>query len=651
MEQSSISAGRRRIPLTICGTVVVGSGAAGFNAADRLYENGETDILLVTEGVNMGTSRNTGSDKQTYYKLTLCGDGGDSVEEMARTLHGGKCVDGDAALVEAALSSRCFYRLVELGVPFPQNPYGEFAGYKTDHDPRARATSVGPLTSKEMTERLEQAVRRKGIPIADSLLAVRVLTHQGRAVGLLCVRTGARDGEEPFEAFCCRNIVYATGGPAGMYADSVYPAGHHGASGAAFAAGVRGRNLTEWQFGLASTAPRWNVSGTYMQVLPRFISTLPDGSDPREFLADKFQSPAQLLNLVFLKGYEWPFDVRKAGDGSSQIDLLVYRERQLLGRRVFLDFRTNPLGRALDASSLSEEARTYLERAGAAFGTPLERLQAMNAPAVEFYRSRGVDLSAQPLEIALCAQHNNGGLETDLWWRTSLEGFYAVGEVSGSHGVYRPGGSALNAGQVGSTRAAEHIAAQGAGAPDVEQFLSAAVPQLEESAAFAGQLLSGGADNVNALWREFSAEMSRVAGPVRWAAQISAHRERVEAALEGFADTVRVSGPGRLAAAFRLYDMLLAQRVYLSAMEDHIAAGGRSRGSALYEDPSGDQTTRLLGEPLRYTLEDPEAQPEIQQAALEGERVVISRRPPKPIPQRDLFFENVWRAYRERTQG
>ena len=48
-------------------TVVVGTGAAGFNAADRLYQYGEKDIAIITEGINAGTSRNTGSDKQTYY--------------------------------------------------------------------------------------------------------------------------------------------------------------------------------------------------------------------------------------------------------------------------------------------------------------------------------------------------------------------------------------------------------------------------------------------------------------------------------------------------------------------------------------------------------------------------------------------------------
>jgi ribosomal silencing factor RsfS len=54
-------------------TLIIGTGCAGFNAADKLYDLGVRDIAIVTEGRFMGTSRNTGSDKQTYYKLSLCG--------------------------------------------------------------------------------------------------------------------------------------------------------------------------------------------------------------------------------------------------------------------------------------------------------------------------------------------------------------------------------------------------------------------------------------------------------------------------------------------------------------------------------------------------------------------------------------------------
>lgn len=155
----------QRVALYALDTVVVGSGCAGFNAADTLFDLGRRDIALLTEGVNMGTSRNTGSDKQTYYKLSLCADAQDSVYQLAENLFAGGSVNGDTALAEAAGSVRSFMKLVNLGVPFPTNRYGEYVGYKTDHDPRQRATSCGPLTSKVMTEKLEASVRQKGIPL------------------------------------------------------------------------------------------------------------------------------------------------------------------------------------------------------------------------------------------------------------------------------------------------------------------------------------------------------------------------------------------------------------------------------------------------------------------------------------------------------
>ncbi len=38
---------------------------------------------------------------------------------------------------------------------------------------------------------------------------------------------------------------------------------------------------------------------------------------------------------------------------------------------------------------------------------------------------------------------------------------------------------------------------------------------------------------------------------------------------------------------YRLRDMLLSQRAYLTAMTDYTAHGGKSRGSALYSDLTG----------------------------------------------------------------
>ena len=644
MENEIFRAGNYTAKVVRCNTAIVGSGAAGFNAADRLWQLGQHDIVLVTENRVGGTSRNTGSDKQTYYKLTLSGGDPDSVREMADTLFAGRCVDGDIALCEAALSTQCFLKLVELGVPFPRNRYGEYIGYKTDHDPRRRATSVGPYTSKQMTECLEAAVQAKGVPMLDKTQVIKILTDGGTVCGLLCLNTVAQNDADRFTLIRCKNIIWATGGPAGMYADSVYPFSQYGATGLALEAGAKGKNLTEWQYGLASVAPRWNVSGTYMQVLPRVFSTAADGSDEREFLMDFFTDAHDMLSKLFLKGYQWPFDVRKVADGSSIIDILVYLET-CKGRKVYLDYRKNPVDGAFDYSALLPEAREYLERAGACFGTPIKRLAHMNQPAIDFYRDKGVDLAAEPLEIALCAQHNNGGLGIDCWWQTNVKGLFAVGETAASHGVYRPGGTALNAGQVGSTRAAQYIAARCQGdAPAC--FDTEAVSALTELGALA-DACKAEKGNVRALWQHAAEEMSRCGAAIRDPAQIKAYCEAVEKQLANFGATVKAADRAELAMVYRLRDMLLSQRAYLTAMADYTAHGGKSRGSALYTDLTGGiKPFTQLPDTLTFALDETEA-PLIQELWFADGTCRTAWRTPRPIPEDDDFFENVWRSYRE----
>lgn len=647
MTEERFNAGSFSARVLRCNTAIVGTGAAGYNAADRLWQYGRQDILLITEKRTAGTSRNTGSDKQTYYKLTLSGGDPDSVREMAETLFDGQCVDGDIALCEAALSTQGFLKLAELGVPFPRNRYGEYIGYKTDHDPRRRATSVGPYTSKQMTEKLEAAVTAKGVPMLDNTQVIKIVSDGERVLGLLCLNTKAQSAEDRYLLVRCKNVVYATGGPAGIYADSVYPASQFGATGLALEAGVNGKNLTEWQYGLASTRPRWNVSGTYMQVLPRVYSAEPDGSDPREFLMDFFTTPGEMLSKLFLKGYQWPFDVRKVASGSSIIDILVYLE-SCKGRKVYLDYRTNPVNGNFRFEELDAEALDYLTRAGACFGTPIERLLHMNAPAVDFYRDKGVDLAAEPLEISLCAQHNNGGLDIDCWWQTNLKGFFAVGEVAASHGVYRPGGSALNAGQVGSTRAAQYIAARRGGAPEHEDaFHREAARALTEMGNLAQQAFTEHNPAIYRLRNEAGRRMSACGAAIRNSEAIAAYIAEIRARLENLPAYATISESKDLAWLYRYRDTLISQQTYLSAMVDYLRQGGKSRGSALYTDPSGRKPFAQLPDTFTFTVDDGSRGDLVQEASWKGGECTFQFRKVRPIPEDDDFFENVWRSYRE----
>jgi len=636
---------KNKVEVVNVNTCVVGTGAAGYNAACRLKKYEVNDLLLISENRLGGTSRNTGSDKQTYYKLTLGGDIPDSVAEMATSLFEGIAVDGDIALCEAALSTQSFLRLVELGLPFPVNRYGEYVGYKTDHDPRNRATSIGPYTSREMVRALEKEANDLGIEFRNQLQVIKILSDGKKCHGLLCLDNTSQD-KTRFVAIKARNVVYATGGPAGIYFNSVYPESQFGASGLAFEAGVIGRNLTEWQFGIASVKPRWNVSGTYMQVLPRFISTKPDGSDSREFLTDFFSDYGEMLSKVFLKGYQWPFDVKKVDGGSSIIDILVYLET-CKGRNVWLDFREDPVQGKFDFNQLSPEAYTYLEKAGALIEKPIERLRKMNEPAIDFFRDKGVDLETEMLQISLCCQHNNGGLDINCWWQTNLEGFFAVGEVAGSHGVYRPGGSALNAGQVGSTRAAQYISrhcTEDTMDSDFESILDSSLLEMTEIA----EKTKADFSNVDNLRRELTSIMSQCGGAIRDEKQMKILVQNIDSILKLFKETVKYSETAELKRVFRLRDTLITQKCYLEAMIDYVVSGGRSRGSALYTDKTnGIKPYSELPDEFTFALDDGSKDSLIQEMSFENGCCKFIWRPVKPLPENNDFFENVWRGFRE----
>ena len=627
-------------------TIILGSGAAGLNAAVQLKRRGIDDLLILTEGLDRGTSINTGSDKQTYYKLGLYGGGSDSPREMAETLFAGGATDGDTALVEAALSPRGFYNLLELGVPFPQDAFGQFPGYKTDHDPRQRATSIGPYTSRDMCRALIAEVRRLRIPTREHRVAIRLTTinateNKRRIAGVFCIDTAA-PLETCLEFYRCENLVFATGGPGGLYRDSVYPAVHTGGIGLALEIGATAQSLPESQFGLASTAFRWNVSGTYMQVIPRLISTAKDGSDEREFLDEYYRSPAEKFAAVFLKGYQWPLDVRKI-TGSSLIDLLVYRETVERGRRVFLDYRNNPP--QLDFAALPTEVRDYLEKSRATFGKPIDRLRVMNPQAIELYADNGIDLSAEPLEIALCAQHNNGGLSVNRFWESvNIARLFVAGEVAGTHGIARPGGSALNAGQVAGFRIAELIAgkyrAKKSDRPAAIAF-ARSMAETFDQAAIADEPVER---------RELQARMSNAAGPIVTPETLqSAGRDAFAQADRLIRTRERPRDARHLAESFRTRSLAYAAAVYIGAVNENLAVG--SRGSRLVLDAAGEPTHPALGwrylpERGNYRASILETRPP-SETSPKPDSIDYLMRPCRPLPECDAWFETAWADYRE----
>ena len=664
----------QEIQIRAANTIIVGAGAAGMACAVQLVrqwrtkgiENPADKVLVVTGGLSLGASRMSGSDKQTYYKMGTSPRVPDTAEDFARTLTAFGCCHGDNALVEGICSLRGFYNLVDLGVPFPQDPDGAFIGYKTDHDPYERATSAGPKTSKFMSECLQAEATRMGVQIVDQHPVVEFITtgigRNKRIAAVVCIDLARlSDGDPGLSLLTAENWVLAAGGPGNIYKTTVYPRGQIGIHGPALAAGLVAANLTESQYGLASTKFRWNVSGTYMQVIPRIFSTDTDGNDPQEFLTDYFTDTATLATDIFLKGYQWPFDAQRITDHqSSLIDMAVHQETVVRGRRVWMDFLHNPVGAEgwgpFDIRQLHPEALGYLEKTGALQRSPLQRLEHMNPPAIDIYAENGIDLRSKPLEIAVCAQHMNGGFAVDAWWQSNLPHTFVIGEMAGTHGVKRPGGSALNAGQVGAMRAAEYIAnAYGCdgGGPDPDALHDPVAGVVQRLCALRDA--SGGPTPQEAL-DEIRDRMTRYGAHLRSregaAAALADAKAQYAALLEGGMSLV---SPKDLLRAIQARQQCLTHVAILKSICGMLERGAGSRGSHCVLDPDGTVMHPGLvdpdaGKPYRFMPEN-EALREVilntTHSPDDDDLFILSETAPRPIPERDAAFEVAWTAFRE----
>lgn len=638
------------VPIYRTGALVVGSGAAGLRAAVEMKRRG-VDVTIISQSAWGGTSACSGSDKQTLHTANTK-DQGDNFQAMAEAIRAGGAMDEDTAYIEAVGSVRAMASLQYLGLPLPQDHLGGTLRYQTDHDEVGRATSCGPRTSRLMVKVLAEEAIRLDVPFFNHTTGLKVLKDGRGVTGLLAIRPkeGTVSNPHGFSLYVCSKLVFAAGGPGEMYRDSVFPNGCFGTLGLALEAGLELTNITENQFGIGTRREGfpWNLSGTYVQVIPHIYSVDDEGTE-HHFLADYYRTTQEMASNIFRKGYQWPFHASRMLDfQSSLVDLAIFRESQK-GRRVYMDFNRNPVEIDVPFSldRLDPDVRAYLRNAGADHTLPIDRLRHMNPLAIELYKRYKVDITAEPLEFAVNHQHMNGGIAVDVWGRTNIPGIYAVGEASGTHGVTRPGGSALNAGQVFGTRVAEHIAAMGeAAAPSPADIATAG----DACVADVMRLL---AHEDGLSWKnirtEVQARMSDHAGILCTAHDVAKALQEARSLNARIREKgLAVSRSSDVARALQWQQMALASEAVLTALDHYIRQGGGSRGARAICDPDGECLPESVRGPLpqfRFRAEretDKRNQLRVRMAA---NAMSVSEVPNRMYDADKSFFERDWPAW------
>jgi len=226
--------------------------------------------------------------------------------------------------------------------------------------------------------------------------------------------------------------------------------------------------------------------------------------------------------------------------------------------------------------------------------------------------------------------------------------------VNGSHGVRRPGGSALNSGQVGSLRAAQFISRRyNAPPPAASAFVSRVRTQVEETVHLAGTMLNPkfiDRSYIDRTRREIQERMSACGAIVRSPLKVDAAAAEAWGFYRKLKSEMRVRSAGHLPEAFKNIDLCLTHALYLEAIAEYLKKGGKSRGSYLVLDPAGAEPCPGLGKEWRFSMNKEKSF--VDQRILEislDEKGTVNRKwvNIRPIPRAEGWFENVWKDYRE----
>lgn len=288
--------------------------------------------------------------------------------------------------------------LVTLGVPFDRTPEGELAQSLEAAHSRPRVVRVsGDLAGKAIMDALIAAARSAPhVRIVENERA-RVLLRDasGRICGAAC-ESGAR-----FEA---GETILATGGAGGLYAVTTNPVEAQGQG-----------------FAMAARAGALIADPEFVQFHPTAIDI---GRDPAPLATEALRGEG--AHLVNARGESFVADLAPRDVVARAIHL-----ERAAGRGAFLDAR---------------------KAVGAAFPHHFPTVFAA-------CMSAGLDPREQPIPVAPAAHYHMGGVVTDIWGRTTLDGLWAVGECAstGAHGANRLASNSLLEAVVFAHRIAERL--------------------------------------------------------------------------------------------------------------------------------------------------------------------------------------------------
>jgi succinate dehydrogenase/fumarate reductase flavoprotein subunit len=388
--------------------LVVGAGLAGMRAAIEAHDKG-ANVGIVSK---LHPTRSHSGAAEGGINAALGNASEDDPEKHAFDTVKGSDYLGDQDAIEILCNEapEDVYQLERWGAVFSRTEDGRIAQRPFGAAGEPRTAYAADITGHVLIHVLYEQLMKRDLQVYEEFFAWRVVLDDGRCQGVICwdlVNGG-------LQVISAKTVILATGGAGRLYVGTTNAWACTGDGMAmALQAGVPLKDMEMMQFHPTTLSP----TGVLITEGCRGEGAYLLNSEGARFLKDYAPNAMELASRdVISRAEQTEIDEGRGVNGNVLLDL-----------------------RHLGAEKI------------------LERLHGTRELSMVF---AGVDPIDEPIPVRPGSHYHMGGVDTDVWGLTCVEGLYAAGEVAcvSVHGANRLGGNALMETITFGKRAGAHAA-------------------------------------------------------------------------------------------------------------------------------------------------------------------------------------------------
>src|SRR5579864_7229738 len=388
--------------------LVIGAGCAGMRAAIEAFDAG-ADVAMISK---IHPTRSHSGAAEGGINAALGNASEDNPEIHAfDTVKGSDYLgDQDAIQILCTEAPGDVFELENWGAVFSRTEDGRIAQRPFGAAGAPRTAYAADITGHVLIQVLYEQICKRDILTYEEYFAWQLVENDGRCQGAVC--WDLLDGG--LKTIGAKTVILATGGAGRLYVGTTNAYSCTGDGMAmALRAGVALKDMEMMQFHPTTLAP----TGVLITEGSRGEGGFLVNKDGERFLKRYAPNAMELASRdVISRAEQTEIDAGNGIDGNVLLDL-----RHLGAERI------------------------------------IERLPGTRELSMTF---AGVDPIFEPIPVRPGAHYHMGGVGTDVWGQTDLEGLYAAGECAcvSVHGANRLGGNALMETITYGKRAGRHAA-------------------------------------------------------------------------------------------------------------------------------------------------------------------------------------------------